>query len=114
MTLKFSESESRFQADCRAWLKAHVPTGRLRSHNTQEGFTEHVAWEKQLFEAQWAVVSWPEAYGGREASLMEWLIFEEEYYRAEAPARVTQNGIFALRPFALACRAMWAALLMSS
>jgi alkylation response protein AidB-like acyl-CoA dehydrogenase len=43
-------------------------------------------------------VSWPERYGGREASLWEWLIFEEEYYRAGAPARVTQNGIFLLAP----------------
>ena len=29
---------------------------------------------------------------------MEWLIFEEEYYRAGAPQRVTQNGIFLLAP----------------
>ncbi len=43
-------------------------------------------------------MSWPEAYGGREASLWEWLIFEEEYYRAGAPQRVTQNGIFLLAP----------------
>jgi alkylation response protein AidB-like acyl-CoA dehydrogenase len=44
------------------------------------------------------VVSWPEAYGGRDASLWEWLIFEEEYYRAGGPQRVTQNGIFLLAP----------------
>ena len=30
--------------------------------------------------------------------LMEWLIFEEEYYRAGGPQRVTQNGIFLLAP----------------
>ena len=35
---------------------------------------------------------------GRDASLWEWLIFEEEYYRAGAPQRVTQNGIFLLAP----------------
>ena len=29
---------------------------------------------------------------------MEWLIFEEEYYRAGGPQRVTQNGIFLLAP----------------
>ena len=51
-----------------------------------------------LFDAGWAVVSWPEAYGGRDASLWEWLIFEEEYYRAGGPQRVTQNGIFLLAP----------------
>jgi alkylation response protein AidB-like acyl-CoA dehydrogenase len=29
---------------------------------------------------------------------MEWLIFEEEYYRAGGPRRVSQNGIFLLAP----------------
>jgi alkylation response protein AidB-like acyl-CoA dehydrogenase len=29
---------------------------------------------------------------------MEWLIFEEEYYRAGGPQRITQNGIFLLAP----------------
>ena len=98
MTLKLTQSEARFQAECRAWLEAHVPTTALPSHNTRVGFDAHVLWEKALFEAGWAVVSWPEEYGGRGASLMEWLLFEEEYYRATAPARVTQNGIFLLAP----------------
>jgi alkylation response protein AidB-like acyl-CoA dehydrogenase len=44
------------------------------------------------------VVSWPDKYHGREASLIEWVIFEEEYYRAGAPGRVSQNGIFLLAP----------------
>jgi alkylation response protein AidB-like acyl-CoA dehydrogenase len=43
-------------------------------------------------------VSWPREYGGREASLWEWLIFEEEYYAAGLPQRVAQNGIFLLAP----------------
>jgi alkylation response protein AidB-like acyl-CoA dehydrogenase len=29
---------------------------------------------------------------------VEWVIFEEEYYRAGAPGRVSQNGIFLLAP----------------
>ena len=37
-------------------------------------------------------------YGARGANLLEWLIFEEEYYRAGAPGRVNQNGIFLLAP----------------
>ncbi len=44
------------------------------------------------------MVPWPIEYGGRGADLLEWLIFEEEYYRAGAPARVNQNGIFLLGP----------------
>ena len=44
------------------------------------------------------MVSWPEEYGGRDASLLEWLVFEEEYYAAAAPVRVGQNGLFLLAP----------------
>jgi alkylation response protein AidB-like acyl-CoA dehydrogenase len=44
------------------------------------------------------VVSWPAAYGGRDASLLDWLAFEEEYYAAGAPARVGQNGLLLLAP----------------
>jgi len=95
--LTYTEAEQAFRAEARAWLEANVPRG-LASGDTAAGFAQHVEWEKRLFDARWAVVSWPERYGGREASLWEWLIFEEEYYRAGAPARVTQNGIFLLAP----------------
>jgi alkylation response protein AidB-like acyl-CoA dehydrogenase len=74
-----------------------VPHG-LPSGDTRDGFARHLEWERHLFENRWAVVSWPEAYGGRDASLWEWLLFEEEYYRAGGPQRVTQNGIFLLAP----------------
>jgi hypothetical protein len=98
MDLTFSEVEERFRAEARAWLEASVPSEPLPSGDTAEGFARHKEWERKLFDARWAVVSWPEEYGGRDASLWEWLIFEEEYYRAGAPQRVTQNGIFLLAP----------------
>jgi alkylation response protein AidB-like acyl-CoA dehydrogenase len=96
--LTFTEEEQAFRAEARAWLEANVPRPPLPSGDTREGFARHKEWERALFDARWAVVSWPEEYGGRDASLMEWLIFEEEYYRAGAPQRVTQNGIFLLAP----------------
>ncbi|MFM8236307.1 MAG: acyl-CoA dehydrogenase family protein [Actinomycetota bacterium] len=98
MDLTFSPDEERFRAECRAWLEANVPRPALPSGDTREGFAAHLEWERTLFDARYAVVSWPEEYGGRDASLWEWLIFEEEYYRAGAPQRVTQNGIFLLAP----------------
>jgi len=98
MDLSFSDSEEAFRADARAWLTANVPEEPLPSGDTAAGFARHKEWERRLFDDRWAVVSWPEAYGGRDASLWEWLIFEEEYYRAGAPQRVTQNGIFLLAP----------------
>jgi alkylation response protein AidB-like acyl-CoA dehydrogenase len=92
-----TEREAAFRAEARAWLAAHVPTD-LPSGDTAEGFARHVEWEKQLHAARWSVVAWPAAYGGRDATLREWLIFEEEYHRAGGPQRVTQNGIFLLAP----------------
>lgn len=97
MELTWTAEEKRFRAEARSWLEANVPHD-LPSGDTREGFAKHVQWERELYEARWAVVSWPQRYGGREASLWEWLIFEEEYYRAGAPQRVTQNGIFLLAP----------------
>jgi alkylation response protein AidB-like acyl-CoA dehydrogenase len=70
----------------------------LPPSGSAEGFAAHVVWEKKLFAAGWSVVAWPREYGGRNASITEWLIFEEEYYLAGAPPRVTQNGIFLLAP----------------
>ncbi len=98
MDLDFTPTEEAFRSECRTWLEANVPSKELLSGDTREGFRQHIEWEHKLFDAGWAAVSWPKQYGGREASLFEWLIFEEEYYRARAPNRVTQNGIFLLAP----------------
>ena len=98
MDLTWSDTEDAFRAETRQWLEANVPRPALPSGDTRDGFARHLEWEKLLFENRWSVVSWPEQFGGRGASLWEWLIFEEEYYRAGAPQRVTQNGIFLLAP----------------
>jgi alkylation response protein AidB-like acyl-CoA dehydrogenase len=95
--LTWSDAEEKFRAEARTWLEANVPRD-LASGDTRDGFAQHLEWERRLFADRWAVVSWPAEYGGRGASLWEWLIFEEEYYRAGGPSRVTQNGIFLLAP----------------
>jgi alkylation response protein AidB-like acyl-CoA dehydrogenase len=96
MDLELTAKERAFRDEARDWLRANVEP--LPSGDTPEGFALCRAFEKKLFEAGWAVVSWPREFGGREASLVEWLIFEEEYYRASAPQRVSQNGVFLLAP----------------
>ncbi|MFS3129589.1 acyl-CoA dehydrogenase family protein [Nocardioides sp. Bht2] len=98
MDLDLSASELAFRDEARAWLAANVPSEPLPSMDTAEGWVLHQEWEAKLTEAKYSVVSWPAEYHGREASLIEWVIFEEEYYRAGAPGRVSQNGIFLLAP----------------
>ncbi|MFD3533854.1 acyl-CoA dehydrogenase family protein [Streptomyces sp. NPDC058664] len=98
MDLDFSAAEDAFRAEARAWLTAHVPATPLPSLETEEGFAAHRTWERTLFDDRWSAVSWPEEYGGRGTSILQWLVFEEEYYAAGAPGRVSQNGINLLAP----------------
>jgi len=98
MDLTFSDAHEAFRAEARAWLEAHVPAEPLASFDTAEGFEAHRRWEREMFEDRWSVVSWPVEFGGRDVGIFEWLVFEEEYYRARAPKRVSQDGIFLLAP----------------
>lgn len=98
MDLALDEHTVAFRDEVRGWLAQHVPRHSLDSFNTAAGFEQHREWEAKLADARLSVVSWPQAFGGRDASLLEWVIFEEEYYRAGAPGRVNQNGIFMLAP----------------
>jgi alkylation response protein AidB-like acyl-CoA dehydrogenase len=99
MDLHFTADQEAFRLEARHWLTAHVPpAGSLPSLDTAEGFEAHRAWEQTMFADSWSVVAWPREFGGRDVGLLEWLIFEEEYWRAQAPLRVSQNGIFLLAP----------------
>ncbi|MFI0978816.1 acyl-CoA dehydrogenase family protein [Streptomyces sp. NPDC021093] len=98
MDLDFSAEQNAFRTEAREWLAAHVPAAPLPSLETEEGFAAHRAWEARLAADRWSVVSWPEEYGGRGADIFQWLIFEEEYFAAGAPGRVSQNGINLLAP----------------
>ncbi len=99
MDLRFTPAQEAFRHQARSWLAAHAPApGSLPSLDTPEGFEAHRRWERAMHEDRWSVVSWPEEYGGRGVGILEWLVFEEEYWRAQAPSRVSQNGVFLLAP----------------
>lgn len=98
VVLHYSEAELALRAEARAWLAAHVPRAALPSFDTRAGFEAHRRWERELHAGGWSMVTWPREYGGRGLNLVEWLIFEEEYHRADAPGRVNQNGLFLFGP----------------
>ena len=98
MDLAYTPRQKAFREEVRAWLAANLPAEPLLSYDTREGFEQHRAWERKLFDARLSMVIWPEALGGRGCDLIEWLIFEEEYYGAGAPMRVNQNGQLLLGP----------------
>ncbi|MFB0628734.1 acyl-CoA dehydrogenase family protein [Streptomyces sp. AB3(2024)] len=98
MDLTETAEVAAFRAEARAWLTAHVPRRPLPSLETAQGFEAHREWEARMAADRWSVVSWPEEYGGRGVDLERWLVFEEEYWAAGAPGRVSQNGINLLAP----------------
>jgi alkylation response protein AidB-like acyl-CoA dehydrogenase len=98
MDLHYTPSQQAFRQEVREWLKAHKPIEHFASYDTREGFEQHRQWEATLASAGFSSVTWPKELGGKGCDLIEWLIFEEEYWAIDAPQRVNQNGILLLGP----------------
>jgi alkylation response protein AidB-like acyl-CoA dehydrogenase len=98
MELSYTPEQQAFRSEVRAWLAENVPSEPLASYDTREGFEQHREWERRLFDNRLSMVMWPEHLGGRGCDLIDWLIFEEEYFAAEAPQRINQNGQLLLGP----------------
>jgi alkylation response protein AidB-like acyl-CoA dehydrogenase len=79
--LDFSAEQRDFREEVRTWLAEHKPTeprpsdaAGIRAYDTQ--------WQRTQYDGGWAGISWPKEYGGRGLSLLEQLIWYEEYGRA--------------------------------
>ncbi|QEH79666.1 acyl-CoA dehydrogenase [Sphingomonas sp. C8-2] len=105
MKLGFSPEEEAFRAEAAAWLQAELsgPFADLRGITSLTAAPDRRrAWERRLGEARWGCIGWPEAYGGRDATLAEQVIFAEEYARAGAPPRLNHIGVELAGPTILA------------
>lgn len=98
MDLTFDDATEEFRTEVREFLAAHRADFPTKSYDSAEGFEQHRRWDKVLFDAGLSVISWPERFGGRDATLLQWIAFEEEYFRAGAPGRASANGTSMLAP----------------
>ncbi len=104
MDLRFTAEQERFRADARAWLTDRLdgPFDKVRGRggpgDEHELFDERWRWEQELGRDGWIGLGWPAEYGGRGASLVEQMIFYEEYARAGGPGRVGIVGEGLLGP----------------
>jgi alkylation response protein AidB-like acyl-CoA dehydrogenase len=85
-----SPEEEEFRARVRDWLEANLPPGwRTDPDSRPRGVAERVAfarrWQRRLHEGGWSGLAWPKAYGGRELTPLQQLLFNEEYIAAGAP-----------------------------
>ena len=55
-------------------------------------------WSRTLYEGGWSAISWPAAFGGRQASVDEQLVYYEEMGRAQAPGPVNVIGVSNIAP----------------
>jgi alkylation response protein AidB-like acyl-CoA dehydrogenase len=85
--LRLSEADERFRAELRAWLAEAVPAHGAppERHDWSTRRAYDTSWQRKLFDAGYAGISWPKEYGGRGASLTQQLVYYEEYARAKAP-----------------------------
>ena len=91
MEFRLSAGEERFRGEISEWLDASLPAGwgtpAFRLPDSMEGEVEFTkGWLRKLHQGGWAGISWPKEYGGRSASMVENLIFHEEYARRRAPS----------------------------
>ncbi len=87
MKLGYSDADETFRAELREWLASALP--ELPAVPARGDWTERrrfdTDWQRRLFDAGYAGLSWPKQYGGRDASPSEQLIFLEETTAARAP-----------------------------
>jgi alkylation response protein AidB-like acyl-CoA dehydrogenase len=98
--LTLTPDEQAFRDELRAWLEANHPGAGPEDEN--DAFEFHRAWQRKLYDARWAGVSWPEEFGGRGATLVEQAIFLEEMARVRAPRMANVIGLSMAGPTIIA------------
>jgi len=98
MQLRFTAEDELFRQQVADWLADNL-TGEFEAIRFRGGpgdehsyVEQRKAWERRLAKGNWTCIGWPEAWGGRGASIEQQVIFNEEYARAGGPGRVGHIG----------------------
>ena len=103
MDLTLTPAEEQFRDECQGWLDVHVPR-EWHDAAFRESLTpaEEVAflksWQHTLYDGGWVGLAWPQEYGGRGATFMEQVIFNQAMARAKAPPLINVLGIIIAGP----------------
>jgi alkylation response protein AidB-like acyl-CoA dehydrogenase len=103
MDFKFSEEDEAFRQELRSWLEANVPRdwrddGEMSDPETKTEFERRHAWHRKLYDAGWMCIHWPKEYGGRGATFLQQVVYNQEMDRAKAPPVVNFQGIARVGP----------------
>jgi alkylation response protein AidB-like acyl-CoA dehydrogenase len=78
MDLDFTKEQVEFREQVRTWLAEHKPR-ELRPRDDAGIRAYDLAWQKTQWEGGWAGIAWPSEYGGGGLTLLQQLIWYEEY-----------------------------------
>lgn len=90
MDFSDTPAEAAFRSEARAWLEANVPSERELSGLDEVERCK--LWQKRKYDAGWACIRWPKEYGGRGASTIESVIWNQEEARLSPPTGVLSIG----------------------
>jgi alkylation response protein AidB-like acyl-CoA dehydrogenase len=109
MDFNDTPEEAAFRAEARAWLEANAerldpdePRPTIGEGLDPENVAAAKAWQKKKADAGWACITWPKEYGGRSATPMENVIWNEEQAKFKLPADIFSIGIGMCGPTILA------------
>jgi len=109
MDFEYTDEQEAFRKEFRGWLATNLPPELClddasddRVASDRETFERRRAWQKTMHAAGWVGVNWPKEYGGRAATLMERVIWEEEYAAARAPILPGNMGLNLVGPTIIA------------
>lgn len=93
MDFNDTPQEAEFRAEVQAWLKENVPQYDAPPANEQESIERSKAWQAKKYDAGWACLNWPKEYGGRGASPIELVIWQQEEAKYDLPNNIFSIGL---------------------
>ena len=101
MDFNDTPEEAAFRAEARAWLEANAePKGpedvggdMLGENTTPDVVAEAQAWQKKKADGGWACLTWPEEYGGRNATSIQSVIWRQEESKFKSGAPIFGIGL---------------------
>src|SRR5271156_4247060 len=103
MDFTWTAEQDAYRMDVRKWLEANRPPALGRVDDPEAGGDDAVwqrlkAWHKKLYHAGWAGLTWPKEYGGRGATFIEQVIFQQELGRLNLPMGCNVLGVIMTGP----------------
>jgi alkylation response protein AidB-like acyl-CoA dehydrogenase len=110
MDFEDTPEEAAFRAEARTWLDANAekmsqdeaPAGLLSEEEGGGGVKRAQAWQAKKADAGWACITWPKEYGGRAATAIQSVIWNQEEGRYKTPPNIFGIGQGMLGPTIMA------------